>query len=115
MSITRIPRLPRPPDIPGLWFRPYRGDDDLPAIVEVMRAADEANGETIVAGVDRVRNHYRSMTRIDPREDVLLASVGSRLVANSVVEWADTSYGERHSTSLGQSAPNGVVTASAAP
>jgi mycothiol synthase len=100
------PLLPLPPDIAGLWFRTYRDETDLPAIVEVLRAADEANGETMVVSIDRVRNHYRNMSRIDPREDVLLGFVGDRLVANSFIEWADTAYGERHFNSLGAVHPD---------
>ena len=101
MSIAPAPTLPLAPPIPGLWFRTYRDESDLPAIVAVTRAADEANGEEMVASIDRVRNHYRNMTRIDPRADVVLAFVGDRLVAHSFIEWADTSYGERHFNSLG--------------
>ncbi len=106
MIETQSPRLPTTPDVPGLWFRTYRSEADLPAIVELLRAADEANGEEMVASVDRLRNHYRNMTRIDPREDVVLAFVGDRLVANSLIEWADTSYGERHFNSLGSVHPD---------
>ena len=101
MSIAPAPTLPLAVPIPGLWFRTYRDESDLPAIVAVTRAADEANGEEMVASIDRVRNHYRNMTRIDPRADVVLAFVGDRLVAHSFIEWADTSYGERHFNSLG--------------
>ena len=101
MTLDLRPLLPVPPPIPGLTFRTFQGEPDLPAIVDLLRAADEANGEEMVASIDRVRNHYRNMTRIDPREDVVLAFVGDALVANSFIEWADTSYGERHFNSLG--------------
>lgn len=102
MTSTTISQLlPIAPPVDGLHFRTYGGEEDLPAIVRLLRAADEANGEGMVASIDRVRNHYRSMTRVDPREDVVLAFVGDELVANSFIEWADTSYGERHFNSLG--------------
>ena len=55
------------------------------------------------------------MTRVDPREDVLLGFVGERLVANSLIEWADTSYGERHFNSLGWCTPSGDAAGSVAP
>jgi mycothiol synthase len=106
MRATTDPLLPMAPSIPGLWFRTYRDESDLPAIVEVMRAADAANGETMVTSIDRVRNHYRNMTRIDPRADVLLGFVGDQLVASSFIEWANTSYGERHFNSLGAVHPD---------
>lgn len=106
MSATLLPQQPLVPTIPGLWFRTYRDESDLPAIVALLRAADEANGETMVASIDRVRNHYRHLTRVDPREDVLLGFVGDRLVANSSIEWADTADGERHFNSLGSIHPD---------
>lgn len=101
MSGTNAAVLPARPPVEGLTFRTYEGDHDLPAIVVLLRAADAANGEAMVASIDRIRDHYRSMTRIDPHEDVVLAFVDDRLVANSCIEWADTSYGERHFNSLG--------------
>jgi GNAT superfamily N-acetyltransferase len=60
----------------------------------------------MVASIDRVRNHYRNLARIDPQQDVLLGFVGDRLVANSSIEWADTAYGERHFSSLGSVHPD---------
>jgi GNAT superfamily N-acetyltransferase len=97
--------LPAPPPVPDFHFRTYRGEEDLPALVELLRAADEANGEEMVASVDRLRNNYSNMTRIDPRKDIVLGFVGTRLVAHSLIEWADTAYGERHFNSLGNIHP----------
>lgn len=100
------PLLPDHPSIPGLSFRTYRGEADLPALVELLRAADEANGEEMVVSLDRLRVRYANMTRVDPARDVVLAFVGDRLVAHSLIEWADTAYGERHFNSLGDVHPD---------
>ncbi len=101
MSTVDAALLPTAPAVDRLWFRTYRHEADLAAIVGLLRAVDEANGQTMVASIDRLRTHYRNMTRVDPREDVVLAFVGDRLVAMSAIEWADTSYGERHFASQG--------------
>lgn len=93
------------PSVPGLQFRPYRGEADLPALVELLRATDEANGEESVVSLDRLRVRYANMTRVKPTEDVILAFVDERLVAHSLIEWADTGYGERHFNSLGDVHP----------
>jgi mycothiol synthase len=106
MTDISIPALPAAPPIPGFHFRTYEGEEDLPALVELVRAADAANGETMVASLDRLRVHYRNMTRVDPREDVVLGFVGDRLVAQSQIEWADTAYGERHFNCLGNIHPD---------
>lgn len=106
MTDTVAPALPIAPDIDGLQFRPYRGEADLPHLVAMLRLADAANGEEMVASVDRLRNAYANMTRIDPREDIILGFVGDQLVAHSVIEWADTAYGERHFNSEGSVHPD---------
>ncbi len=98
--------LPVAPGVPGVRFRTYRGESDLPAMVELMRAADHANGEEMVTSLDRLRVRYGNMTRIDPTQDVILGFVGEQLVAHSVIEWADTGYGERHFNSLGDVHPD---------
>lgn len=101
VTVPPAPLLPRGPAMPGLRYRTFQGEEDLPAIVELLRAADEANGEEMVASIERIRNLYRNMATVDPRQDVLLAFVGDLLVGNSWIEWADTAYGERHFNSLG--------------
>jgi len=106
MTDVVTPILPESSPIPGLYFRPYRGEMDLPALVELLRVADEANGEEMVASIDRLRVHYRNMTRIDPTQDVILGFVDDRLVAHSLIEFADTAYGERHFNSLGSVHPD---------
>ena len=99
--------MPVPPaSLPGLTFRTFRGEPDLPALVDLIRAADEANGEEMVVSLDRLRVRYANMTRVDPMRDVVLGFVGGTLVAHSLIEWADTAYGERHFNSLGDVHPD---------
>ena len=73
--------------------------------MELLRAADEANGEEMVASIDRLRSKLTNMTRIDPARDVVLGFAGDRLVAQSLIEWADSANGERHFNSLGSVHP----------
>jgi ribosomal protein S18 acetylase RimI-like enzyme len=87
--------LPRPP-FDGITFRTYRGDEDIPAIVGLLRAVNVANGVTRNDGADSMRLRFRAMTRVDPREDVVLAEVDGSLVALSTITWDDTTDGERH-------------------
>lgn len=105
-STSPAPLLPTAPAIPDLRFRTYAGESDLPALVELLRASDEANGEEMVVSLDRLRVRYANMTRIDPARDVVLAFVGPQLVAHSLIEWADAAGGERHFNSLGDIHPD---------
>ncbi len=93
--------LPDAPPIPGLRFRAYAGEDDIPAMVEIANAFNEANGETERWSVEMLRTELRSPTHVRPEDGRVLAFVGQRLVAYSSIEYADTTGGERHYSSLG--------------
>ncbi len=97
--------VPGAPAIPALRFRFYSGEDDIPAMVEVANAFNEANGEKERVSVEVLGSELRSPTHIGPQEGVLLAFVGERLAASSSIEYSDTTAGERHYRSLGQVHP----------
>lgn len=83
------PLLPEPP-FDGIHFRTYRGEDDLPAIIEVMRASLRANGEEAGVSVEEMALRLRNREHVDPTEDLVLAFVGEQLVARAFLDWADT-------------------------
>lgn len=87
--------IPGAPVIPGLHFRPYGGEDDVPAIVELYNAVNAANGNTEVWTVEEEKNELRNIPHIDPRQDFILGFVKDRLVASSSINYADTSDGQR--------------------
>ena len=97
--------LPGAPAIPGLRFRHYSGEEDIPAMVAVANVSNEANGEKERLSVEALRSELRSPTHVGPREGVLLAFVGERLVAYSSIEHSDTTGGERLYHSLGYVQP----------
>jgi len=87
--------IPGAPTIPGLHFRPYSGEDDVPAMVELYNAVNAANGNTEVWSVEEEKNELRNIPHIDPRRDFILGFVKDRLVASSSINYADTSDGQR--------------------
>lgn len=98
--------LPATPDIPGLRFRFYESEDDIPAMAEVANAFNEAHGEAERWSVEMLRSDFRNPTHVAPEEGRLLAFVGERLAAYSSIEYADTTAGERHYRSLGHLHPD---------
>lgn len=98
--------IPGAPDIPGLRFRFYRDEDDIPAMADVANAFNEANGETERWSVEMMRSEFRSPTHIPPAEAMVLGFVEDRLAVYSAIEYADTSDGERHYRSLGNLHPD---------
>ena len=97
--------LPHAPDIPGLRFRYYEDEGDIPAMAEVAQAANQADGETEHISLDYLRTELRNPSHIGPREGLLLAFVKEQLAAFSSVEYSDTTEGDRHYNSLGNVHP----------
>jgi ribosomal protein S18 acetylase RimI-like enzyme len=87
--------IPDAPPIPGLRLRPYSGPDDIPAMVELYRTVNRADGNPEVWSAEELRLEYEEWTNVDPREDDLLAFVDERLVALSRIEWMDSNDGRR--------------------
>jgi ribosomal protein S18 acetylase RimI-like enzyme len=83
------------PPIPGLTFRHYRGDEDLPAMLEVYAAAHAADGLEEVTTLDQFRLNYSTLVNCDPTRDMLLAEVSGELVAYARVFWQDLVEGGR--------------------
>ena len=92
-DMRTIPPALTPVDIAGFHIRPYRGEEDLPALAELMDASFVANGDTPGANVDELSVELRNLPHIDPTRDLMLGFLGDRLVARSMVEWADTADG----------------------
>ena len=102
---TRWIELPDAPGIPGLRFRCYRGEDDIPGMAAVARAANAANGETEYISDEYLRSDVTNPTHIPPEQGMLLALVDARIVAFSSYEYSDTTAGERYYRSLGNVHP----------
>ncbi len=79
--------VPDAPDVPGLVFRRYRGDEDLPVLVEIYEAVAREDAFDWVLTVDRLKNEYENMPNFDPLEDVVIAEVDGRAVGYSQVRW----------------------------
>jgi GNAT superfamily N-acetyltransferase len=89
------PVLPAVLPIPGLRFRPYAGEGDVPAMVELYRAVNRDFGVPEIWSVEQERNELANTTHIDPSQDFIHAFVQDRLVATTWMEWADTTAGQR--------------------
>ena len=86
--------MPAPP-IEGLRFRHYRGEDDLPGMLDVYSAAHEADGIEEVTTLEQLRLNYENLVNCDPARDVTLAEVDGRVVAYARVFWQNLVEGGR--------------------
>ena len=69
------------PAIAGLRFRRYAGAADLTAIVEIMNAAEIADGTFEIESVEALANQLANRDDFVPERDILLAEVHERPVA----------------------------------
>lgn len=83
------------PAVPGLLFRHYRGEEDLPAMLRVYRAAHEADGLDDVVTLEQLKLNYATLVNCDPARDIVLAEVDGELVAYSRVFWGELVDGGR--------------------
>ncbi len=96
--------LPAPP-IPGLRFRHYRGEADLPAMMAVYSAANEADGLEEVTTLEQFTLNYRTLVNCDPSRDITLAELDNRVVAYGRVFWQDLVDGGRQYECFGKIHP----------
>jgi mycothiol synthase len=83
------------PSIPGLSFRHYRGEDDLPPMLRVYMAVHDHDALEEVLTLDQLRLNYATLVNCDPTRDILLAEVDDSVVAYSRVFWTDLVEGGR--------------------
>ena len=89
--------IPNAPDIPGLRFRTYEGEIDIPAMSRVMSAASGANGNPEgFRSESELRNELAHPSSTDPWADLVLTFVGDELVAVSEATFEDANEGMRH-------------------
>jgi len=79
--------VPDAPPVPSLTFRRYRGDEDIPLIVEVFDAVAEADGFDWSLTVDRIKVEYDNTPNFDPRNDVVIAEVDGTAVGYTHIRW----------------------------
>ncbi|MCC6189533.1 MAG: GNAT family N-acetyltransferase [Anaerolineales bacterium] len=75
------------PSVAGVTFRPYRGESDLPAMLEVLQSSKDADGLDQAASLDMLRLAYLAAANFDPPRDVLVAEAGQRLAAYGRTFW----------------------------
>ena len=89
------------PALPGLRFRHYRGEEDLPTMLGVYTAAHEADGLEEVTTLEQLKLNYSTLVNCDPARDIVLAEVGSEVVAYCRVFWTELVEGGRSYENFG--------------
>lgn len=88
--------VPGAPNIPGLTFRHFSGDEDYPAMLEVnnnSKIADDLAHD--LHTIDTLRHVYSTTHNHDPHKDTLIAEVAGKMVAFNRVFWERELSGPR--------------------
>jgi ribosomal protein S18 acetylase RimI-like enzyme len=99
--ITEQVEVLNAPDIPGLRFRRFRGEDDYIYMLEIINGSKAADGAERSDTLDDIRRNYEHLTNCDPYQDVLFAEVDGKPIAYSRVFWERLEEGIRVYTSFG--------------
>lgn len=98
--ITDAITVPGAPDIPGLAFRRFRGEEDYAPMVAVLEGVREADQGDQMATVEEIANTYEHLTNCDPEHDMIMAEGDGRLVGYTRVTWWQQDDGTRIYISL---------------
>jgi ribosomal protein S18 acetylase RimI-like enzyme len=75
------------PEIEGLTFRGFRGEDDYPVMLEIINAVKIADEDDRADTLEDIRRGYAHLQRSDPYKDMLFAEVNAEPAGYSRVWW----------------------------
>lgn len=87
--------VPGAPDIPGLRFRKFRGQEDIPHMSRVFNAAERANGSERVSTVETMTKTYENLRNSDTANDLVLIEVNGELIGYKRVSFYVELDGQR--------------------
>jgi mycothiol synthase len=94
-------KLQNTPQIPGLKFRGFRGDEDFPKMLAVIDGSKDADGIERSDSLEDITNNYKHLTDCDPYTDMLFAEVNGKVVAYNRAFWYQEESGPRIYTVFG--------------
>ncbi len=73
--------------VPGLVFRHYRGEADIPGMVEIINRSNKIDGNEWITTIDQTTNNYHHLTNCDPYEDMIFAEIDEEMVGYGRCWW----------------------------
>jgi ribosomal protein S18 acetylase RimI-like enzyme len=83
------------PDIPGLIFRGFRGEEDFPHMADVINTMKVDDGIEGAFTAEDIARDYNYLVRCDTEKDMLFAEVDGEVIAYSRCMW-DKELNEDH-------------------
>ena len=76
------------PQVPGLNFRRFRGEEDYPEMLAVYKTAMEHDGIEASDTLEELASNYQHLERCNPFTDMVFAEVDGELIAYGRCWWA---------------------------
>lgn len=92
--------LPEAPQIPGLVFRHYRGEEDLVKMVPLLEVCRKADEQSEVSTLEGLQRQYADPKNCDLQKDMVMVEVDGNLIGYNRLAWwkelEDSSYVYSH-------------------
>ena len=75
------------PNIPGLYFRGFCGDQDFPIMADILQGCKEEDQEERTETAEDIARNYSHLVNSNPYKDMLFAQVDDQIIAYSRVRW----------------------------
>jgi mycothiol synthase len=95
LAVSSTPGVPHAPELQGLTFRRFYGEQDYQSMADVITGSKDADGLERTATVEDVARSYRHLINCNPYEDTLFAEVNGQVVGYSRVWWQQELKGIR--------------------
>jgi mycothiol synthase len=106
LPLTEEPMVRAAPP-PGVTLRPFAGEADLPAFVNIFRAANQADRVDERTSLEALRNWAAHPSEsFNSERDIVIAAVDGEPVAYGWTWWVDTSDGNRDYATRGHVHPD---------
>lgn len=94
MIIKEAIEIKNAPNIPGLIFRGFHGEEDYPHMIEIFEATREEDKTEATVSIEDVARNYSHLERCDPLKDMLFAEVDGEVIAYSRCMWDEELEGD---------------------
>jgi mycothiol synthase len=85
----------RPPAIPGLAFRRFRGPSDYPRMAAAIQASADADKIERADTAEDIAGAYAHLSNSDPYQDMIFAEVNGEVIGYSRAFWWEETNGPR--------------------
>lgn len=82
------------PQVPGLSFRQFTGEEDYPGMLAVYKAAMTQDGIEASDTLEQLASNYQHLERSDPYTDMVFAEVDGEMIAYGRCWWDAESNGD---------------------